>query len=142
MGGSAAAVEKNFLPANRPKAAAISTARANAAIKAPEDFFFSIGTVPDDANLVDDEDCAASVITDVREESSERLNRLRSARSSAADWQRISRSFSRALLMISSSLGGSPGFRRTAAVGCRLRIASVITAEVSPWNGRTPVAIS
>ena len=56
----------------------------------------------------------------------ERLRRLRSARSSAAVWQRMSRSFSRALLMISSSLGGSSGTRRMAAVGWRLRIASVI----------------
>ena len=68
--------------------------------------------------------------------------RLRSARISAAVWQRISRSFSSALLMVSSSFGGSSGFSRIAAVGARFRMASVMTAEVSPRNGRTPVAIS
>ena len=68
--------------------------------------------------------------------------RLRSARISAAVWQRISRSFSRALLMVSSSFGGSSGLRRMAAVGVRFRMASVTTAEVSPRKGRTPVAIS
>ena len=71
-----------------------------------------------------------------------RFRRLRSALSSAADWQRISRSFSRALLMTSSSFAGTPGFKRTGATGARFRIASKITPEVSPRKGSIPVHIS
>src|ERR1700690_3188503 len=84
----------------------------------------------------------ASATTDVRDESSERWSRFRSARISAAVWQRISRSFSSALLMMSSSFCGRSGFKRVGAAGTRLRIASVTTAEVSPRNGAEPVAIS
>jgi hypothetical protein len=71
-----------------------------------------------------------------------RCNRLRSARNSAADWQRTSRSFSRALLMISSSLGGTREFNRVTGGGVRFRMASKITPEVSPWKGSMPVHIS
>src|SRR5215831_17653460 len=46
-------------------------------------------------------------------ESVSRLRRFRSARSSPALWQRSSRSFSSALLMISSSLAGISAFNRT-----------------------------
>src|SRR6266571_3902249 len=51
-----------------------------------------------------------------------RFRRLRSALSSAADWQRTSRSFSSALLITSSSLAGIPGFKRTGATGGRFKI--------------------
>ena len=71
-----------------------------------------------------------------------RSRRLRSALSSAADWQRVSRSFSSALSMTSSSLGGTPGFKRTGATGARFRIASKITPDVSPRKGSIPVHIS
>src|ERR1700730_2120864 len=71
-----------------------------------------------------------------------RCNRLRSALSSAPDWQRVSRSFSRALLMISSSLGGTREFNRVAGGGVRFRMASKITPEVSPRKGSMPVHIS
>ena len=64
------------------------------------------------------------LITDVREESIDRFTRFRSARISAAVWQRMSRSFSSALLMVSSSFTGSSGISRVGAVGVRLRIAS------------------
>jgi hypothetical protein len=67
---------------------------------------------------------------------------LRSARSSAALWQRNSRSFSSVLLMIASSCDGSSEFRRIGAIGARFRMASKITAEVSPRKGSEPVAIS
>ena len=39
-----------------------------------------------------------------------RFSRFKSVRSSAADWQRVSRSFSNALLMIRSSSAGTSGF--------------------------------
>ena len=71
-----------------------------------------------------------------------RFRRLRSALSSAADWQRTSRSFSSALLITSSSLAGTPGFKRTGATGGRFRIPSNITPDVSPRNGNIPVHIS
>ena len=44
--------------------------------------------------------------------------------------------------MTSSSFAGSCGFRRTGDTGSRFRMASKIIAEVSPWNGTLPVAIS
>src|SRR5208282_231720 len=83
-----------------------------------------------------------SASTEVRDDSIERCTRFRSARSSPAVWHRRSRSFSSALLIVSSSFTGSCGRSRVAVVGVRFRIASVITAEVSPRNGTTPVAIS
>ena len=46
-----------------------------------------------------------------------RCNRFRSARSSAADWRRSSRSFSSVLLSVSSSSTGSYGLREIGAVG-------------------------
>ena len=76
-----------------------------------------------------------------RPESVSRFNRFRSALSSAADWQRTSRSFSRHLPMISSSLGGTSGLIRTGGTGDRSRMAWKITPEVSPRNGNCPVAI-
>src|ERR1700690_1080800 len=83
--------------------------------------------------LVDDE---------MRPELVSRRRRFRSARISAADWQRRSRSFSSALLITSSSFGGKSGFRRIGGVGARFRIASVITPVVSPRKGSAAVAIS
>ena len=44
--------------------------------------------------------------------------------------------------MISSSLGGTSGFSRTADVGFPSRMALKITAELSPRNGSVPVVIS
>src|SRR5260221_4942791 len=72
------------------------------------------------------EDCTAE-----RPEDSRR-RRLRSARSSAADWQRRSRSFSSPLLMMRSSSAGAAGLRRAVAGGVRGRMQSKIAAEVSP----------
>ncbi len=80
--------------------------------------------------------------TELRPELVSRRRRFRSERSSDADWQRISRSFSSALLMTSSSLGGKSGFRRVGGAGARFRIASVTTPVVSPRKGSVPVAIS
>ena len=71
-----------------------------------------------------------------------RFSRCRSARISEACWYRRSRSFSNALLMMSSSLGGRSGFRRSGGAGARFRIASKIVAELSPRKGSVPVAIS
>jgi len=71
-----------------------------------------------------------------------RFSRFRSARISAADWQRMSLSFSRALLMIRSSSAGTSGFSRTGATGACSRIALKISAEVSPRKGSVPVHIS
>src|SRR6516164_6164759 len=70
------------------------------------------------------------------------MTRFRSARSSEACWYRRSRSFSKALLMTSSSFGGRSGFSRTGETGTRLRMASKIVAELSPRKGDCPVAIS
>ena len=122
-----------------PRAAASS--RPNARISG-RNFLWLLGVGAEITGVAEEEDGGASVTTLVREESIERLMRRKSARISAALWQRISGSFSKALLMVSSSFGGSSGFRRLAAVGVRFRMASVMTAEVSPRNGRTPVAIS
>src|SRR5947209_5978442 len=71
-----------------------------------------------------------------------RFRRFRSARISAALWQRTSRSFSRALLMVRSRSAGISGFIRLSGVGALLRIASKMAAVVSPRNGNTPVAVS
>ncbi len=71
-----------------------------------------------------------------------RLSLCRSVRMSEAFWKRCLRSFSSALLMISSSFAGTSGFSRTGATGTRFRIASVSKPEVSPRKGRTPVTIS
>src|SRR6266849_4014879 len=108
-GGSIGAEAKNFFPAYSPAAAATSNPIAK--ISVAEDFLRCAGTCADATAAAAAEDerssaASASLTTEVREESRERLRRLRSARSSAADWQRMSGSFSKALLMISSSLGG------------------------------------
>ena len=44
--------------------------------------------------------------------------------------------------MMSSSSGEISGFKRTALTGERFRMASEITAELSPRKGKAPVAIS
>src|ERR1700690_3213718 len=138
---------KSSLPAYSPPAAPTRrpTAKTPGAVlrgaRMGEALTLADELIPDKADA-DEVDPAVSATVDVRDESSERFNRFRSARISAAVWQRMSRSFSVALLMISSSLTGTSGLSRVAATGVRLRIASVMTAEVSPRNGKTPVAIS
>src|SRR5580700_8246182 len=96
----------------------------------------------DDVRVATESLGAFSVTTEVLDDSSDLFSRFRSARNSPAVWQRRSRSFSSALLMVSSNFTGRSGRRRVVVVGVRLRIASVMTAEVSPRNGTTPVAIS
>jgi hypothetical protein len=59
----------------------------------------------------------ALVVTVIRCDSVSRFSRLRSARSSAADWQRISRSFSSALLTIRFSSAGTSGFKSNRSYG-------------------------
>src|SRR6202790_526117 len=71
-----------------------------------------------------------------------RFHLFRAARISAALWHRMSRSFSRDLLMRCSSSGGRSAFNRTGGVGDLLKMALKIAAEVSPRNGNAPVAIS
>src|ERR1700722_7895744 len=61
-----------------------------------------------------------------------RRNLFKSARNSAADWHRRSRSFSSALLTIRSNSAGAWGFSRTGETGARRNIPSKIAAEVSP----------
>src|ERR1700759_3444437 len=61
-----------------------------------------------------------------------RRNLFKSARNSAADWHRRSRSFSSALLTIRSHSAGACGFSRTGETGARRNIPSKIAAEVSP----------
>jgi hypothetical protein len=58
-----------------------------------------------------------------RPDSVSRFRRLRSALTSAADWQRTLRSFSKALVMMRSSSAGTSGLRRTGATGARSRMA-------------------
>jgi hypothetical protein len=53
-----------------------------------------------------------------------------------------SRSFSSARLIMSSSFGGTSGLRRIGGTGARSMMAWEIIAEVSPRNGKVPVAIS
>src|SRR5262249_27320824 len=89
----------------------------------------------------DQREDASGIVAAVRDSVS-RFIRLRSAQSSAACWQRTSRSFSSALLMTSSTLGGRSGFNLVAGAGARLRIDSKITPEVAPRNGGMPGAIS
>ena len=78
----------------------------------------------------------------IRSELESLCSRFRSERISAADWQRKSRSFSRALLMIRSSSAGKSGFKRAAGAGVRFKMESKISAVVSPRKGIWPVAIS
>src|ERR1700733_12270317 len=52
-----------------------------------------------------------------------RFKRCKSARMSAELWLRRLRSFSRSLLMMSSSFGGRSGFRQMGETGARSRIA-------------------
>ena len=84
----------------------------------------------------------AATLAVARAESISLVSRFKSARSSAAVWQRSSRSFSRAVLMISSSLAGRPGFKLRGEVGVRPNMAWKITPAVFPKNGCWPVAIS
>src|SRR5271167_2612237 len=147
-GGGAGGAVNSSLPAYKPTASATrspaaKTMRDGAILRAPT------GEEPTPAAEVDptepapdEDDSAVSATVEVRDESIERFNRFRSARISAAVWQRMSRSLSIALLIISSSLTGISGFSRVGTVGVRLRMASVMTAEVSPRKGKTPVAIS
>src|SRR5215813_7006161 len=100
---------KSSLPAYSPTARAASRPKANTI---REGATFACGRVGAETPLAAEvvlveDDPAVSATVDVRDESIERFKRFRSARISAAVWQRMSRSFSIALLMISSSLGGS-----------------------------------
>ena len=70
-----------------------------------------------------------------------RFKRSRSVLSSVAVWQRSERSFSSAFDRSRPSSAGSAGLSCVTGGGSRFRIASKITAEVSPWNGSTPAAI-
>src|SRR6202007_2297621 len=78
----------------------------------------------------------------IEPDSESRRSRFKSDRTSAALWERKARSFSRHLLTISSRCGGRSGFKRSGGAGGRLRMASKMTAEVSPRKGTAPVAIS
>src|SRR5579864_312855 len=139
VGGTSGGEENSHLPAYRPAASATSTQTARRGnMRLRRDGGAGIVWVPDVAETGPE----GSVTTDVREESMERLIRFKSARISAAVWHRMSRSLSSAFEIVSSSFGGSSGFRRIAPVGARFRMASVTTAEVSPRKGRAPVAIS
>ena len=71
-----------------------------------------------------------------------RLRQIRSVRKSAAFWQRSLRSFSSALRILSSSLGGVAGFTAEGETGSRFRIASKTMGAVSPQKACRPVAIS
>src|SRR5262249_9800612 len=64
----------------------------------------------------DQREDASGIVAAVRDSVS-RFIRLRSAQRSAACWQRTSRSFSSALLMTSSTLGGRSGFNLVAGAG-------------------------
>src|SRR5947209_677130 len=70
-----------------------------------------------------------------------RLIRFKSARNSAADWQRRSASFSRHLSTTSFMAGGSNGFKSVGGAGSFWRIAWKMTAEVAPSKGSRPVDI-
>src|SRR5216684_2405834 len=133
-GGGKGEAEKVSLPPYRPAARAsnIPTAKIR---RGTEGLPRSTATDAEEVRVADASAGLVSDTTAVRDESIDRFNRFRSARNSAAVWQRRSRSFSKALLIVSSSFTGSSGLSRVAVVGARLRIASVITAEVSPRNG-------
>src|SRR5256885_3338883 len=87
-----------------------------------------------------DESTGAGIAVLVFPEVISRFRRFRSARISAALWQRTSRSFSRALLIILSRSRGSSGCIRVRGAGGLFKMASKIAAVVSPRKGRTPVA--
>src|SRR5216683_8242407 len=111
-GGGKGKAEKVSLPPYRPAARAsnIPTAKIR---RGTEGLPRSTAT-DDEARVADDSAGLVSATTDVRDESIERFSRFRSARSSAAVWQRRSRSFSKALLIVSSSFTGSSGLSRVA----------------------------
>src|SRR6266478_7449849 len=92
-GDFAGAVRKR----NHPAATPATTIAASAAI-ANSLFLGGVATF-----------CAVATCVVNFPDSVSRLSRLRSARNSAADWQRTSRSFSSVLLMTSSSLAGTAG---------------------------------
>jgi hypothetical protein len=66
---------------------------------------------------------------------------MRSVLSSPALCARRSRSFSSAFSRMRANSDGRDAFSWVTGAGSRLRIASKITADVSPWNGSSPVAI-
>ena len=80
--------------------------------------------------------------TATRPVSVSRFSRNNSERMSEACWYRSSRSFSSARLMMSSSLGGRSGFNRNGGSGARFMMPSKMMPELSPRNGKVPVAIS
>src|SRR5580692_1775917 len=139
-GGGNGALVKSNLPTYTPAASATTVQTPSTSAIGRR--LGCVAAVDVTAVTADPDDPPVSATVEVRDESSDRFNRFRSARISAAVWQRSSRSFSIALLMISSSLTGSTALIRVGGTGARLRMASVMTAEVSPRNGKTPVAIS
>ena len=70
-----------------------------------------------------------------RPESRSRLRRFRSARSSAAVWQRRSGSFSSVLSRMPSSATGRRGLSSFAGAGVECRMPSKMSADVAPENG-------
>src|ERR1700746_456968 len=79
---------------------------------------------------------------EIRPESVSRRNLFKSARISAADWYRRSRSFSSAFWTMSSNFCGKSGFSRKGLINALFNIASVITPDVSPRNGSVPAPLS
>src|SRR5271169_2478417 len=121
MGGASGGFVNHSLPPYKPaaKATSVQTANTTREVLAPDPAAVA-GTVEDkdpESTAEDDAPETApdaresldivSDTTDVRDESMDRLIRLRSARSSAAVWQRSSGSFSNALLIVSSNFNGS-----------------------------------
>src|SRR5580692_4797480 len=74
--------------------------------------------------------------------SSKPLIRINSARRSAADAYRSSRSFSSSLPMLRSSSAGTCRFRSQTGCGVLFNRASKMMGGVGPSNGRDPVTIS
>src|SRR5579863_6221868 len=124
-GGGNAALVKSNLPTYTPAARATTVQTASSA---PNGRLFDfVTTVCVTALTADADDPAAvSPTVEVRDESSDRFNRFRSARISPAVWQRSSRSFSIALLIISSSFIGTSALIFVGGTGVRLRMASVM----------------
>src|SRR5437870_11187245 len=69
------------------------------------------------SNAAPEADAGTPGATSTLPELASRLRRLRSARSSAALWQRTSRSFSRVFSMMRWKSGGRFGFKRTGGTG-------------------------
>src|ERR1051325_7621846 len=68
------------------------------------------------------------------------FSRIKSVFSSVADWHRKFLSFSNVFSMIRPNSRGNPELTMSTGKGSRFRIESKITADVSPANGKAPVA--